>query len=133
MKIIGSIIVLFIIYIAGYYTAIFVVDERLSVIQETSNIVLTGLEDFDRQRSADKLVESLTLESMILSELFHIDEAQKPITIAISDSAKRLNKLLLEAPEIYENVGSFEEKELIIKKVNDIKQRHSDAIFHYGS
>ena len=110
-----------------------VVDEKLGEIQEASNIILTGIEDIDRQKSADKLVESLTLESMVLSELLYIDEAQKPITIAISDSAKRLNKLLLEAPEIYDNVGSFEEKELIIKKVNDIKQKHSDAIFHYGS
>ena len=133
MKIIGSILVLCIVYIAGYYTAIFVVDEKLGEIQEASNIVLTGIEDIDRQRSADKLVESLTLESMVLSELLYIDEAQKPITIAISDSAKRLNKLLLEAPEIYDNVGSSEEKDLIIKKVNDIKQKHSDAIFHYGS
>ena len=73
------------------------------------------------------------LESMMLSELLYINEVQKPINIAISDSAKRLNKLILEAPEIYENTESIVDKELIIRKVNGIKQKHGDTIFHYAN
>ncbi len=132
MKVVGVLLVALCVFLVGYYSALFVVDDKVDEIQAVSNIVVSSLNEAEKIRKVDRLLMSLTAESMLFTDLMVLDETGKPLHIAISDSAKRLNDLIHEASEIYGSIKSAEEKTLLESKVRDIKEKYGAAIFHFG-
>jgi len=132
MKVIKYTLLVLVAYIAGYYSAIIVVDDKVATLQLLSDTTITNLNEFSATREAEKLLHTLEVESDVLNQLINIHENGKPISIAIKDSANTLKNEINRSQEILNNV-SDEQKSHIINKINDIKKENGDAIFHYGS
>ena len=128
MKIIKYILIVLVAYIAGYYSAIIVVDDKVAMLQSLSDETITNLSEFSATREADKLLHTLEVESDILNQLINIHENGKPISIAIKDSASTLKNEINRSSELLNDI-SDEQKSRIMNKITILKKKMAMPYF----
>jgi len=132
MKIIVSITVVIISFLSGHYLSTYASHKNLAEMQQIKDIVITGLEDVETKRKADKLIETLAVQSKITDSLINIEESGKPIKIAIKDSLRTLSYAIDNSSTFINDIKNDEEKARVNLLMNNAQKKLDDNTFYYG-
>lgn len=130
MKPVKYVLSIIVAFVAGYYSAIYVVNDKVDTVKTVSEITISKINELSAASKANDLLHTLEVESDILNQLVNIHDSGIPIKIAIKDSATKLKREIDRSSEYISDIPE-DQRTRITNKIDDIKSKNGDIIFHF--